>query len=112
MAAGVSLGLGRSDQFDSNKDYWPEYKERLDQYFKANGLNGEEDAEGKVAVFLTLIGGQTYKLLGSLLAPVLPATKKYEELTEKLAGHLAPKPLAIAERFKLRQRNIGEKVNR
>ena len=67
-----------------------------------------------MAVFLTLIGGQTYKLLRSLLAPELPATKKYEELTEKLAGHLAPKPLAIAERFKLRQRNQreGESVAR
>ena len=35
-------------------------------------------AERKVAVFLTLIGGQTYKLLRSLLAPELPAGSVFQ----------------------------------
>ena len=35
----------------------------------------------------------------------LPARKSYQELTEALAKQLAPKLLAIAERFNLRQRN-------
>ena len=59
-------------------------------------------------MFLTVIGGSAYKLLRSLVVPDLPASKSYQELTEALAKHLAPKPLAIAERFKLRQRNQRE----
>ena len=112
MAAAVTLG--RIEEFNKEQDDWPEYKERLDQYFKANGLDTEEQAERRVAVFLTVIEGSTYKLLPSLLTPELPATKTYEELTKMLADHLAPKPLAIAERFKLRQRNQkqGESVAR
>ena len=42
------------------------------------------------------------------MAPDLPASKSYHELTEALAKHLAPKPLAIAKRFKLRQKNQRE----
>ena len=97
MSAEVRFGVGRIEEFDSNKDYWFEYKERLDQYFKANGLAKENKNERKVAVFLTVIGSSAYKLLQSLMAPDLPASKSYQELTEALAKHLALKPLAIAE---------------
>ena len=70
MAAAVTLG--RIEEFNKELDDWPEYKERLDQYFKANGLDAEEQAERRVAVFFTVIGGSTYKLLRSLYTPELP----------------------------------------
>ena len=56
-------------------------------------------------MFLTVIGGSADKLLRSLVAPDLPASKSYQELKEAFAKHLEPKPLVIAERFSLRQRN-------
>ena len=48
--------LGRVDECDPDKTEWTEYKERLDQYLKANGLAGNGDGveDKRVAVFLLL----------------------------------------------------------
>jgi len=74
-----------------------EYIERIDEYFIANDV---EEERKKTAIFLTLIGQETYKLLKNLLAPEKPKEKNYEELTDVLMGHLQPKPIFIAERYK------------
>ena len=55
-----------------------------------------------------MIGSKPYELLHSLLAPVAPSSKKYEELVAVLGDHLNPKPLVIAERFKFHHRNQRE----
>ena len=36
--------LGRIDPFDSEQEEWPQYVERLDQFFEANDLTGDEKA--------------------------------------------------------------------
>ena len=74
-----------------------EYIERVDEYFIANDVDEERK---KTAIFLTLIGQDTYKLLKNLLAPDKANEKTYEELAEVLQGHLQPKPIFIAERYK------------
>ena len=86
-----------------------EYIERIDEYFVANDV--DEDRK-KTAIFLTLIGQETYKLLKNLLAPEKPNEKNYKELTDVLLGHLQPKPIFIAERYKFYQRKqeTGESV--
>lgn len=84
------------------------YTERLSQYFVANEIT---DDMKKVAVLLTVMGSKAYELLHSLLAPVVPSTKKYDELTAVLLGHLKPKPLVIAERFKFHHRNQRDGEN-
>ena len=96
--------IGHVEPFQPGTDDWEQYEERLQQYFQANGL--EEDK--KRAVFLTVIGAQTYSLLSSLVAPDKPSTKTYEDLTTVLKNHLKPKTLVIAERFKFHKRNQGE----
>ena len=94
--------LGHVDSFNVD---WNLYVERLGQYFVANDVT--TDAK-KVAILLTVMGSKAYELLHSLLAPAVPSTKKYAEITETLKAHLNPKPLVIAERFKFHHRNQRE----
>ena len=92
--------IGKIEHFQISED-WESYEERLQQYFKANGIT---DADKKVAAFLTVIGSHLYKLLRNLVSPAKPADKSYEELTQVLKQHLVPKAIIIAERLKFRKR--------
>ena len=80
-----------------------QYTERLAQYFTANGIRDDK----KVAVLLTMVGAEIYVLMSNLTAPVKLA-KTYNELVTMTKVHLKPKPLTIAESFKLHPRNQGE----
>ena len=97
--------IGQVEPFQQGVDDWEQYTERLEQYFIANGIEGDNK---KLAVFLTVVGAKTYALLSNLVAPSKPASKTYAELKEVLQTHLKPKPLIIAERFKFHQRKQGE----
>lgn len=57
----------------------------------------------KAAAFPTVMRSSTYKVLRTLAPAALPATNTHRELTVVISTQLAPRPLAIAERFKLRQ---------
>ena len=52
--------LGHVDEFDSTKDDWLQYVERLEHFFMANGV---DNAEKKRAVLLAAVGAATYKTL-------------------------------------------------
>ena len=93
--------LGSIEQFDLNSGNWNEYVEHLEQYLIANEI---VDPQKKVAVFLTIIGSETYSLLRNLLAPVKPATRTFEDLIGELKKHLNPTPIVIAERYKFYDR--------
>ena len=97
--------LGLIDSFNHNSDDMSEYIERVDQYFYANDIN---DAGKKTAIFLTVIGSDTYSLLRNFLAPVSWSTKTVEELFETLKEHLKPQPIVIAERCKFYCRDQKE----
>ena len=98
----MAAKLGHVEPFNLQTDDWTLYIERLGQYFVANDVT--EDTK-KVAILLTTMGSKAYELLHSLLAPEVPSSKKYDELTAVLQSHLKPKPLVIAERFKFHHRN-------
>ena len=51
---------GRIQEFDSAKENWVEYEERLTFFFAANNVT---NADKKRAIFLTVVGPSTYKLL-------------------------------------------------
>ena len=100
--------IGQLAEFDAASDTVTAYEERAQLFFEANDI-----AENKrVAVFLSAIGGSTYKLLRDLLAPTLPKEKTLDEIVETLKQHFEPKPLVIAERFRFhrRQQTVGETV--
>jgi len=63
---------------------WEMYQERLEQYFMANMI--EENRQ--VAVLLTTIGDQAYKIIRDLCDPVMPSIKTYGELVLMLKNQL------------------------
>jgi len=75
----------------------------------ANGIT--EEAK-KRAVFISVIGASTYKLLLSLIPPDKPGDKEYTFLVDKLSEHFTPAPSEIVERFKFYTRfcKPGESV--
>ena len=104
--------LGIIDAFDPEVEEWPQYVERLEHFFEANGIVGEENKAKRRSTFLTVIGPAPYKLLRSLLSPAKHADKTFEELTELLANHYSPPPSEVMQRFRFnsRTRNAGESV--
>ena len=66
MATGL---LGHIEPFDSVAEEWPQYVERLEQFFVANDITGEDNAVKRRATFLTVVGRSAYNLLRSLIVP-------------------------------------------
>ena len=101
--------LGKIDEFDRHKEEWPQYVERLGFFFIANSIT---TAEKKRAIFLSVVGAATYKVLRNLISPELPSEKSYDELVSVLEQHYNPAPSEIVERFRFycRTRKPGESV--
>ena len=97
--------LGRIDSFDLKTDNITKYIERVEQYFIANDVTDEKK---QTAIFLTVIGNETYSLLRNLLAPKSPAGKTVKALWETLTDHLKPQPIITAERYKFYCRDQSE----
>lgn len=105
-------------RFGSIEQYLPgtdfeDYIDRLEQFFAANDvpLVNDPSAEQVVkqrGIFLSSIGAETYTLLKDLMAPTKPKDKTYIQLKETLLGHLKPKRLVIAERFRFHSRKQKE----
>ena len=57
--------LGKIEQYDPEQEEWPQYVERLEQFFEANDLTGDDKANKRRATFLSVIGLAPYKLLRS-----------------------------------------------
>ena len=108
----MAILLGKIDHFDPEEEEWPQYVERLDQFFEVNDLTGDGKAAKRRATFLTVIGPGPYKLLHSLLSPVKPTDKTYDELVKKLTEHYSPTLSEVMQhfRFNSRSRKTGESV--
>jgi hypothetical protein len=96
-----STFIGSLSAFDPDQESILSYMERVQIFFTANSI--EEDKQ--VAVFLSVVGANTYTLLRTLLAPAKPSTKSLADLTTALVGYYEPKPLVIAQRFHFHRRN-------
>ena len=105
--------IGHIEAFDPDSDDWPQYVERMEEMFKANNLTGESKADKRRAIFLTVVGKRTYNILRSLLSPVKPSEKTFEELTTALSHHFSPPPSEVMQRlrFNSRLRKPGESVS-
>ncbi|XP_063076975.1 uncharacterized protein LOC134466977 [Engraulis encrasicolus] len=95
---------GHMDTFDESGEQWATYIERFEHYVVANDIPEAK----KVSILFSVMGSKTYGLLRSLVAPVTPGTKTYDEVVTVLKDHFTPKPLVIAERFRFHKRNQGE----
>jgi len=105
----MAVAFGKVNSFNLSQNEWPLYVERLGHVFVANGIM--EEAK-KQAVFLSVIGASTYKLLLSSIVPNKPGDKEYIFLIDKLSEHFTPAPSKIVERFKFHNRfcKPGESV--
>nr|CAI5817406.1 unnamed protein product [Callosobruchus analis] len=74
---------GSIESFNPKDNDITSYLERLEQLFICNNVAEEK----KVAMLLTLIGGEAYCILKDLLAPTLPSEKTYAELGAELKRH-------------------------
>lgn len=105
----MSSLLGRIDEYDGTKEEWPQYVERVDHFFAANGIT---DADKKKSAFLAVIGPATYTLVRNLVSPAKPGEKSYDELVKALKDHFHPTPSETVQRsrFHSRIRKPGETV--
>ena len=78
-------------------------------FFDTNGIT---EGEKKRAIFLSVIGPSTYRLLKNLVSPAKPGEKSYADLVETLTTHYNPAPSETIQRFKFhtRVRKTGETV--
>ncbi|KAK3524197.1 hypothetical protein QTP70_022677, partial [Hemibagrus guttatus] len=88
----MAFAFAHMEVFDESVKPWTTYIERFEHFVKANSIA----ADKKVPVLLRVIGGKTYGLLRSLVAPDKPGEKSFKHITDTLQQHFSPKPLIIA----------------
>ena len=105
----MAVAHGSVGEFDSSKETWPSYTERLEQYFIANDLTDEGK---KKAVFLSNCGATTYQLIRDLVAPGKPTDKSLSDLFALVLNHHSPPPSVTVQRFTFntKTRKSGETV--
>lgn len=71
--------MGRLEIYEEGDD-WKLYRQRLEQYFVANDIQGNR----RVAVLLTSVSKSVYCTLSDLCDPELPESKAFDELCNLL----------------------------
>ena len=92
---------GQIGEFNSQRELWISYAERLEEYFIANEI---ESANRKKAILLSVVGAETYQLIRSLVAPAKPKEKSFEDLVKLVQEHHQPISSAIVQRYKFNSR--------
>ena len=77
VGIGMAAVLGKVEQYDPELEEWPQYVERLEYFFEANGIT---DAEKKRSVFLSVVGPSPFKLLRNLVSPAKLSEKTFVQL--------------------------------
>ncbi|UYV72938.1 hypothetical protein LAZ67_10001233, partial [Cordylochernes scorpioides] len=88
-----------------NPEKWITYLERMNFFFLANDIVKHERRK---AIFLTLLGAETYVIARSLASPKELSLVEYDNLIKLLADHFCPKPNLIVQRLFFNKRNQGE----
>ena len=88
---------GTVGEFNSTREDWVSYTERLVQYFVANGI--AEEGDKRRAILLSSCGAATYQLICNLVAPDKPTDKNYTEIVAVVKAHHQPRPSTIVQRF-------------
>jgi len=89
------------EKFDSKRDEWDSWSRRFDQWLSISPYaTGDNSADKKRAVFSTLMGSDTFKLLCTLCAPKCPEEESYDVLRDKLNKQYGVKKLVFAERYR------------
>ena len=100
---------GSLEKFHRDQD-WGRYIAVLKNYFGANGIT---DSEKKRQILLASVGLETYDLICTLVSPLEPEAKSFEELVKLVQEHVQPPPSKIVSRFKFYTlcRGEGESIS-
>jgi hypothetical protein len=93
----MAILFGNVGEFVPSQEEWTQYEDRISHFFTANGI---EDDDKKRAVFLSMVGPSTYKLLCNLITLKKPGELLYDQLVQALRKHHNPTPSEIVQRFK------------
>ena len=106
----VTSNYRKLSEYDSSKEDWQSYIEKLELYFIANDI---DDEEKRKAILLTSCGIECYHLFKGLTTPTKPVDKKFIELVTLMTNHENPKRNPIADRFvfNMRNRKLGESIS-
>uniref|UniRef100_A0AAV2LNZ5 ribonuclease H n=1 Tax=Knipowitschia caucasica TaxID=637954 RepID=A0AAV2LNZ5_KNICA len=96
----------RPDEFKPEHETWSAYVERMELLFEAHDV----DDGKKVPVLLSSVGAATYGLLRNLVQPDKPKDKTFDQDVTILRDYYEPKPLVIAERFRIME-NVMRDLN-
>ena len=102
--------FGVLGEFDPSTELFTAYLERLEQFFIANSI-GQCSADAsqeviaaadkkKVAVFISVMGKNSYAILRDLCSPDSPKDNSFSQLCDKLKDHYKPKRLEVAETYR------------
>lgn len=97
--------IGVVYRFNGDTYSWPEYHERLEQFYELNHIQTEPK---KRAMLLNAIDQHVYIILRGLCNPHLPKDKTYDELVQVLSGHFVVRKSIFRERVKFYQAVQGE----
>ena len=97
----------RIGEFNSQREDWTSYIERLKEYFVANEITA---AAKQKAVLLSVVGAETYQLMRNLTAPHKSTDKTFNQLVSLMQEHQHPRSSVILQRFKFgsRKQKSGE----
>ena len=96
-------------EFSGGSETWVSYIERLQQYFIANDIKGDDKQR---AVLLSICGASTYQLIRSVVSPNKLTEKTFDQIVTLMKEHYFPKPSVTMQRFAFnsRSRKQGESV--
>lgn len=98
----MATGFGVLGEFDSDKETWAVYTERVYLYFVANDI---VDPQKKRAILLSSCGAGTYQLIRSLVAPDKPTDRSLDEIVKLVQDHHQPPPSVTVRRFAFHSRS-------
>ena len=99
------MAHGVLKEFDPEKESIEDLKERFDFYCVANKFKNEgDDVRRKKALFVTLLGHNTFMKLKTLASPAAITDLTMDAIMELLLAHYRPQTIQIAEHFKFFKR--------
>ena len=80
---------GGVGEFSGGSETWMLYIDRLQQYFVANDIKGDDKQR---AVPLSICGASTYQLIRSVVSPNKLTEKSFDQIVTLMKEHYFPKP--------------------
>ncbi len=99
----MMAALGHLEEFDVSRPVsWNDYASRVQFYLEANAII---DPARQKAVFLSVCGTRTFKIIRSLVSPATPEVPSLQDILTLLKSHFSPRPSEIYRRFCFHRRN-------